>query len=68
MELRGGSRAAATSKMKLFMIIVNGLQSLAIITKCSILDVAAVLGPPLKLLDVSQNGLFESSLYQFESN
>ena len=68
MELRGGSRAAATSKMKLFMIIVNGLQSLAIITKCSILDVAAVLGPPLELLDVSQNGLFESSLYQFESN
>ena len=29
------------------MIIVNGFQPLTIITKCSILDVAAVLDPPL---------------------
>ena len=33
---RGGSRIAATSKMELF------------ITKCSILDVAAVIDPPLQ--------------------
>ena len=45
--LRGGSRTAATSKMELFVIIVNGFQPLSIITKCSILDVAAVLDPPL---------------------
>ena len=37
---RGGSRAAATSKME-------GLKALTIITKRSILDVAAVLDPPL---------------------
>ena len=37
---RGGSRAVATSKMQRFVIIV-------IITKHSILDVAAVLDPPL---------------------
>ena len=29
------------------MIIVNGFQPLTIITKCSILDVAAALDPPL---------------------
>ena len=39
--LRGGSRTAATSKMKRFVIIVNGFQSLSIITKRYILD------PPL---------------------
>ena len=44
---RGGSRNAATSKMERFMIIVNGLQPLTIITKCPILDVAAVLDLPL---------------------
>ena len=44
---RGGSRAAATSKMERFVIIVNGLKPLTIITKRSILDVAAVLDPPL---------------------
>ena len=43
----GGSRTAATSKMELFVIIVNGFQPLSIITKCFILDVAAVLDPPL---------------------
>ena len=43
-NIRGGSRTAATSKMELFVIIVNGL---TIITKRSILDVAAVLDPPL---------------------
>ena len=45
--LRGGSRTAATSKMECFVIIVNGFQPLTIITKRSILNVAAVLDPPL---------------------
>ena len=44
---RGGSRTAATSKMESFVIIVNGWKPLTIITKCSILDVAAVVDPPL---------------------
>ena len=44
---RGGSRTAATSKMERFVIIVNGLQPLTIITKRSILDVTAALDPPL---------------------
>ena len=44
---RGGSRAAATSKMECFVIIVNGFQPLTIITKHSLLDVTAALYPPL---------------------
>ena len=44
---RGGSKTAATSKMELFVIIVNGFQPLTTITKSSILDVAAVLDLPL---------------------
>ena len=44
---RGESRAAATFKMERFVVIVNGFQRLNIITKHSILDVAAVLDPPL---------------------
>ena len=44
---RSGSRAAATSKMERFVIIVNGWKPLTIITKRSILDVAAALDPPL---------------------
>ena len=43
----GGSRTAATSKMERFVIMVNGLKSLSIIAKHSILDVATVLDPPL---------------------
>ena len=46
---RGGSRAAATSKMECFVIIVNDWKPLTIITKCSILDVAAALDPPQML-------------------
>ena len=46
---RGGSRAAATSKMECFVIIVNGFQPLTVITKHSILYVAAALDPPLIL-------------------
>ena len=45
---RGGSSAAATSKMERFVIIVNGWKPLTIITKRSILDVAAALDPPLR--------------------
>ena len=41
--------AAATTKMEYFKIIVNGFQPLTIITTHSILDVAAVLDPPLKI-------------------
>ena len=48
MKTRGGSRTAATSKMERFVIIVNGFEALTIITKLSILDVVAVLDPPLK--------------------
>ena len=44
----GGSRAAATSKMGYFVIIVNDFQRLTIITKHSILDVAAALDLPLR--------------------
>ena len=45
---RGGSRTAATSKMELLVIIVNGFQPLTTITISSILNVASVLDPPLK--------------------
>ena len=46
----GRSRAAAASKMECFVIIVNGLKPLTIITKRSILDVPAALDPPLGIL------------------
>ena len=46
---RSGSRTPATSKMGLFVIIVNGSKPLTIITKCSILNVAVALDPPLVL-------------------
>ena len=45
--IAAGSRTAATSKMEHFVIIVNGWKPLTIITKRSILDVAAVLDTPL---------------------
>ena len=44
---RGRYRTAATSKMERLLIIVNDFQLLTIITKCSILDVVAVLDPLL---------------------
>ena len=47
---RGGSRTGATSKMERFVMIVNGFQPLTIITKCSILNVAAALDPPLPMV------------------
>ena len=46
-SVRDVSRAAATSKVERFVIIVNGFQPLTIITKRSMLDVAVVLDPPL---------------------
>ena len=42
-----GGSAVATSKMERFVIIVNGWKPLTIITKRSILDVAAALDPHL---------------------
>ena len=48
--IRGGSRTAATSKMEHFVIIVNDWKPLTIITKSSMLDVAAVLDPPLTIV------------------
>ena len=50
LHFRGGSRTAATSKIEFFVIIVNGLQPLTIITKHSILDVGAAIDPLLMLL------------------
>ena len=44
---RGGSWAAAISKMEGFQVIVNAWKPLTIITKCSILDVAEGLDSPL---------------------
>ena len=44
---RARSRTAETSKMEHVVIIVKGWKPLTIITKRSILDVAAVLDPPL---------------------
>ena len=59
---RGGSRTAATPKMEHFVIIVNGWKPLTIITKHSILDVAAALDQSLLLLEgwskISKLGLF----------
>ena len=44
---RDRSRAAVTSKMECFVIIVNCFQPLTFFTKHSILVVAAALDPPL---------------------
>ena len=49
--IRDGSRTAATSKMEHFVIIANGWKLLTIITKSSILNVAAVLNLPLMLIE-----------------
>ena len=52
--IRGGSRTAATSKIEHFVMIINGSKPLTIITKTSILDVAAVLDP---LLIIHETGI-----------
>ena len=44
-DSRGGSRTAAICKMERFVVIT-------IITKCSILDVAVALDPPLDRLRI----------------
>ena len=44
---QNGCRTTATSKVELFMTIVNSFQPLTIFTKCSILDAAVVLDPTL---------------------
>ena len=63
--VRGRSRATATSKMERFVIIVNGF----IITKCSVLDVAAVLDPPLLVMFFSRNiEIFETKQKQTYSD
>ena len=46
-KTRIGSRTAATSKVELFVVIVNGWKPLTIITKSPTLDVAVVLDPNL---------------------
>ena len=61
MVIRGGFRAAATSKLERFVIIVNGWKPLTIITKRSVLDVAAALDPPLVMH--IKNKLFLNFLY-----
>ena len=63
---RGGSKTAATSKMERFMIIVNGFQPLTVITKRSILDVAAVLDPPLLEIFIFRISSSASKLTQQE--
>ena len=56
-QTRGRSRAAVTSKMECFVLIVNGFQPLTIITKHSILDVAAALDRLCeKLFNKKRNG------------
>ena len=50
---RGGSRTAGASEMESFVITVNGFQPLTIITRCSILSVAAALDPPLNRSQLS---------------
>ena len=58
---RGGSRTIARSKMERFVITVNGFLSLTIITKHSILDVAAVLDPPL----IGSKAFFLPGIFKF---
>ena len=61
---RGGSRAAGTSKMECLVIIVNGFKRS--ISKRSILDVAAVLNPPLLRLDFKfGNVAYKDKLFVF---
>ena len=57
-HLRGRSRTAATLKTEHFLIIVKGWKPLTIITKSSILDIAAVLDPSVNLDPFYATGLF----------
>ena len=68
-ESRGGSRTAATSKMERFVIIVGAWKPLTIITKHSILVIAAALHPPVVSYLTKYFWLFVKSVYLFsESN
>ena len=58
--VRFGSRVASTSKMECFVIIVNGLQPLTIITKHSIFVVAIALDPLLIVDNIRASNLFRS--------
>ena len=49
-EIRGGCRIDATSKMEHFKIIVNGWKALTVITKRFILDAAEALDTPLEIV------------------
>ena len=55
LDIRGGSRTAATSKMEHLVIIVNGWKPLTIVTKSSILDVKEVLDPTLDIKRLSSD-------------
>ena len=55
--VRSGSRTAATSKMEHFVIMFNGFEPLTIITKSSILNIAAILDPPVESTGFSSGGL-----------
>ena len=50
--------------MERFVVIVNGWKPLTIITKWSILDVAAVLDPPL----IYYHNIDESQIYDYDSH
>ena len=50
--------------MECFVIIVNGWEPLTIITKHSILGVAAAPDPPLPLIDNIENGTVKAFLKQ----
>ena len=53
--------------MERFVIIVNGLQPLTIITKLSILDVAAALDPPLETTTLC-NYADDNTMYSSDKN
>ena len=65
MAFRDGSWTAGGPKIELFLIIVSSFQPLTVIPKCTILDVAAVLDPPLALIMISFEG--ESLIHSFRS-
>ena len=66
--IRGGSRAAATSKIERLVITVNGWKRLTIITKHSILDVAAALDPSLKgVQNIKNNVSYNFKRFLFQS-
>ena len=66
-DIKSGSRTAATSKMERFVAIVNGFQPLTIITKRSILDVAAVLDPPLDITETPDMQQQSDDVMKFNS-